>query len=92
MSASYKEIKVVSVEYGIIFIENDEGVIFGIVNSHAIVNQDCEVISNNPIRTIEENFNCDLVQDWEHETTTIFTKCKGRIVFSGDEVEFLEIN
>lgn len=92
MSVNYKEIQVVGVEDDVIFIENEDKVIFGIISGHTIVDQEFDVLPDCALKVIEENFDCEVFQDWAHETTTIFTKCKGKIVFIGDEVEFLESN
>ena len=92
MSVNYKEIQVVGVEDDVIFIENEAGTIFGIISGHTIVDQEFDVLPDCALKVIDNNFNCDTFEDWDQEATIIYTKCKGRIVFNGDDVEFLENN
>ena len=93
MTTLNKEIHVISVnENGVIYIENEKGTVFGIVDSAKITDADGIPFQQDTLTVIEQNFDCDLEQDWNNETTTIYTDCKGRLVFSGNNVELCEHN
>ena len=86
----YKEIKVLSQNAdGVIYVENENGLVFGIVSASKITDEDGLPFQDDTLSVIEANFKCDLEQDWENGTTTIYTDCKGRIVFEGSEVKLL---
>ena len=86
----YKTIKVIQVnENGVIYVENEAGDIFGIVDGVDIIDEDGIKFSGSTLEVIEQNFECDLEQDFEAGTTVIYTECNGQIVFDGNSVELV---
>ena len=80
----YKTIKVIQVnENGVIYVENEKGEAFGIVCGARITDEDGLMYENSTLEIIEQNFECDLEQDWDTGATTIYTECGGKIVITG---------
>ena len=74
---------------GVIYVENEDGVIFGIVDA-ATITDECGIkFESDTISVIEDNFDCDLEQNWDIGTTTIQTDCLGQIVFCEGSVELI---
>ena len=74
---------------GVIYVENESGVVFGIVDALTIIDEDGLKFDNDAISVIENSFHCDLEQNWDEETTTIQTDCQGQIVFCNGSVELV---
>ena len=72
----------------IIWVENEDGKYFGIVDSSTILDEDGAKYEQDALTVIEQNFNCDIEQDFDNETSTIYTNCLGAIVFNNNLVTF----
>ncbi len=79
-------------ENGVIYVENDEGVVFGIVSASKITDHDGLVYQEDAL-TVLENNGFEMNQDWENESTYIeFREENGessRVVFTNDDVKYL---
>jgi hypothetical protein len=75
-------------ENGVIYVENQNGKVYGIVNGEQITDEDGLLYTESTLTVLEENFDCDINYDSEDETTTIHTECGGELVFSGYCVSF----
>jgi len=76
-------------ENGVIYVENESGVVFGIVDAATITDESGVKFESDTISVIEDNFNCDLEQNWDEGTTKIQTDYLGQIVFSGNDAELV---
>ena len=79
-------------ENGVIYVENNEGPIFGIVSPTKIIDEDGLAFEQDALTVLELNgFN--LEQDWENETTYIeFTEDNGessKVVFNNNDVDIV---
>jgi hypothetical protein len=79
-------------ENGVIYVENNEGQIFGIVSPTKIIDEDGLAFEQDALTVLELNgFN--LEQDWENETTYIeFTEDNGessKVVFNNNDVDIV---
>lgn len=87
MNQLYKEIKVIGQnDNGVIYVESEKGTVFGIVDSLTITDEDGLIHQGDTLTVIENNFDCELEQDWENEITRIHTNYKSVIEFSGSSV------
>lgn len=79
-------------ENGVIYVENDEGLIFGIVSASKITDEDGIAFQEDSI-TVLENNGFEMSQDWDREETYVeFTEAGGessRVVFNNDNVKYL---
>ncbi len=80
-------------ENGVIYVESDNGDIFGIVSSLKVTDSDGIPFQEDTL-TVLENSGFQLEQDWENETTYIdFIQSNGetsRVTFNGNDVEITE--
>jgi hypothetical protein len=80
-------------ENGIIYVENGEEQIFGIVSATQITDQDGLSYEEDTLTVLEKN-GFELEQDWENETTYIdFIQENGetsRVLFNNNSVEIIE--
>mgnify|MGYP000533669033 FL=1 len=79
-------------ENGVIYVENNEGQIFGSVSPTKIIDEDGLAFEQDALTVLELNgFN--LEQDWENETTYIeFTEDNGessKVVFNNNDVDIV---
>jgi hypothetical protein len=91
--SNYKEIKVISPnEHGVIWVENEVGMVFGIASATQMIDEDGIPFQDDIFTVIDNNFDCELEQDWDNEATFIYTTCHGVIRFKAGHVEFGEFD
>ncbi|CCK75022.1 hypothetical protein OLEAN_C08460 [Oleispira antarctica RB-8] len=91
--STYNTINIISQnENGVIYIENESGLVFGIVDAAKITDEDGIPFQESTLEIIEKNFDCDIEQDFEKETSTIYTEDGGALVFSGNDVTIVEFD
>tara|TARA_R110002126_G_scaffold2114_4_gene12289 strand:+ start:151 stop:423 length:273 start_codon:yes stop_codon:yes gene_type:complete len=80
---------------GVIYVENNQGDVFGIVSSLKVIDWDGMPFSEDSFTVLERN-GFILGQNWDDESAYIdFPQENGetaRVVFSGDSVEIVEAN
>ena len=80
-------------ENKVIYVENNEGQVFGIVSATKITDGEGLVYNDDTLTVLEKN-GFDLEQDWENETTYIdFVQENGetaRVLFNANGVDIIE--
>jgi hypothetical protein len=77
-------------ENGVIYIENDDKQVFGIVSATEITDEEGIKYEKLPLEVLESN-GFEIEQDWENESSFIEFKYENgessKVVFSADSVE-----